>query len=115
MSPASAPCARDGVFIPESHALNPLGRHDALGTELTVNFRDGHTISEARLSCNKFCHHFGVIGFVFKICLEEKALADIGHKAVERDIENATVDPGHDSSGLLVKKESKISQVRYHT
>jgi hypothetical protein len=39
---------------------------------------------------------FGIVGFVLKVGLEEEALANVGDKTVEGNIENTTVDPCHD-------------------
>jgi hypothetical protein len=105
LPPASAPRASDRVLVPESYALHPLGRHDALGAKFSIDPGDVNAISEAMLSRDEFGHLFGIIGFVLKVGLEEEALANVWDKAVEGNIEDTTVDPGYNPMDVSIIAE----------
>ena len=54
LPPASTPGSRDSVLVPETHAFYPFRRHDTLGAEIAIDFRDVYPAPKPLLAGNQF-------------------------------------------------------------
>ena len=95
LAEAALPAVRDALFVPEPHALDPLGRHDALAAQLAVHLRDVHAAVEPLLAGDQRTHLLRVIRLVLKVRLQHQPLRDIRHKRVNGNPKPPRIRPSH--------------------